>query len=183
MPACAIGIAIRPVPTPSSTTGPPDASASLDVEGDVLDDARAPRVVEPGDRVVARSSGLRATHTNSLRSSSNGRRSNQPYSASTSSPATSIRPSHSDCVTHQSESVGAGVERDVDAVVGRRVVDVWRTPSLLERLAVELRGDRGSKTNAFHAKRPPGRSAAATRSKTRRLSSQVGRWSSERNGQ
>ena len=37
-PASAIGTAIRPVPTASSTTGPPAASASLDVELDILDD-------------------------------------------------------------------------------------------------------------------------------------------------
>ena len=41
----------------------------------------------------------------------------------------------------------------------------------------------GSNTKAFHANRPPGRSALATRSKTRRRSAQVGRWRSARNGQ
>ena len=41
----------------------------------------------------------------------------------------------------------------------------------------------GLKANAFQAKRPPGRSDAETRSKTRRLSAHVGRWSSDRNGQ
>ena len=40
-PPRAIGIAIRPVPTPSSTTGPARAPRLLDVERDVLDDARA----------------------------------------------------------------------------------------------------------------------------------------------
>ena len=39
-----------------------------------------------------------------------------------------------------------------------------------------------SNANAFQAKRPPGRRAAATRSKTRRRSAHVGRWRSERNG-
>ena len=49
------------------------------VEGDVLGDAPAPRVVEPRDRVVkARHAGLRATHTCSSLRSSYGRRSNQP---------------------------------------------------------------------------------------------------------
>ena len=51
----------------------------VDVEPDVLDDAATPGVVQPRDRVVRRRyAGLRTTHTNSLLSSSNGRRSNQP---------------------------------------------------------------------------------------------------------
>ena len=50
-----------------------------DVERHVLGHAQRPRVVELGDRVVdACPYGFRATHTNSLLSSSNGRLSNQP---------------------------------------------------------------------------------------------------------
>ncbi len=49
---------MRPVPTPSSTTVPPGCERFLDVERDVLDDARAPRVVEPRDRVVVAHAGL-----------------------------------------------------------------------------------------------------------------------------
>ena len=45
----------------------------VDVERDVLDDARAPRVVEARDRVVGAQAGLRATQTNSSDSSVNGR--------------------------------------------------------------------------------------------------------------
>ena len=45
-PRCAIGTAMRPIPTASSTTGPLDAPRLVDVEGDVLDDRRAPRVVD-----------------------------------------------------------------------------------------------------------------------------------------
>ena len=37
MPASAVGTATRPDPTPSSSTGPPDAHRQVDVEGDVLD--------------------------------------------------------------------------------------------------------------------------------------------------
>ena len=51
-PAAAIGTAIRPVPTPSSSTGPPRAHGFLDVERHVLDHAPRPRVVDPGDLVV-----------------------------------------------------------------------------------------------------------------------------------
>ena len=53
---------MRPVPTPSSTTGAAGRERLVDVERDVLDDARAPRVVEPRDRVVG-AHGFRATQT------------------------------------------------------------------------------------------------------------------------
>ena len=51
----------------------------VDVEGDVLDDARAPRVVEPRDRVVRSAQGACAPRrrTRATRRS-NGSRSNQP---------------------------------------------------------------------------------------------------------
>ena len=65
--ASAIGTAIRPVPTPSSTTGPPRLARLLDVEGDVLGDAAAPRVVELGDRVVG------ARHEHPMIRSADGR--------------------------------------------------------------------------------------------------------------
>ena len=42
------------VPTPSSSTGPPERTRLVDVERDVLDDAPRPRVVEARDLVVGR---------------------------------------------------------------------------------------------------------------------------------
>ncbi len=52
MPAAATGTAIRPVPTPSSSTGPPVRSGLGDVERHVLGDAHRPRVVHARDGVV-----------------------------------------------------------------------------------------------------------------------------------
>ena len=52
IPLAAIGTAIRPVPTPSSSTGPPERTRLVDVERHVLDDAARPRVVEARDLVV-----------------------------------------------------------------------------------------------------------------------------------
>ena len=60
-PACAIGTAMRPEPTASSTTGPSQPQRLVDVERDVLDDRGAPRVVDPGDRVVERHDGQSRT--------------------------------------------------------------------------------------------------------------------------
>jgi SAM-dependent methyltransferase len=59
---------------------------------------------------------------------------------------------------------------------GRLVFDVFR-PS-----QEDVDATRWSNANALNAKRPPGRSEAATRSKTRRFSCQPRRWRSERNG-
>src|SRR5262249_23125087 len=161
----------------------------LHVEGDVLDHPAAPRVVEPRDRVVgAAGYGFLVTHTNSRLSSSNGRRSNQPYRASTSSPATSTSPSHSDRATHQSD-IGPRGSRPgcpMYAVTSIRLSDGTysvndQMPSPCEDACPCASAARnGSNTNAFQANRPPGRRAAATRSNTRRRSRQVGRWRSER---
>ena len=76
--AVATGIATRPVPTPSSTTGPP-ACAPHHVEADVFRDAPAPLVVEPRDRRrTPMLGGLPRHPTNSRLSASNGRPSNHP---------------------------------------------------------------------------------------------------------
>ena len=52
MPSAAIGTAMRPVPTPSSTHRAARPACLLEVERHVLDDARAPRVVQLRYRVV-----------------------------------------------------------------------------------------------------------------------------------
>ena len=91
----------------------------IDVERDVFRDRAAPRVVERRDLVVLSHAGFRATQTNSRLSPSNGRRSNQPYSASVSRPDTSSRPSHLERDQARSRLI---CERDVDSVVGRCVL-------------------------------------------------------------
>ena len=50
----------------------------------------------------------------------------------------------------------------------------WRIPAWTSHFPSFSAAMRGLKTNAFQTKRPPGASAAATRSKTRRLSLHVG---------
>jgi hypothetical protein len=54
---------------------------------------------------------------------------------------------------------------------------------LLLMLAVQARSDPVVEREAFQANQPPGLSEAATRSKTRRRSGQVGRCNSARAGQ
>ena len=112
----------------------------VDVEADVLRNRPAPRVVERRDPVVLGHDGFLATQTNSRLSSSNGRRSNQPYSASVWSPETSRRPSHSLRVTHKRDAA-ARVEDDFDSVVTREVTIPIGDPADRVELAVELHGD------------------------------------------
>src|SRR5262249_47762957 len=166
-------------PDPELDDRPARLTRLGDVEPDVLDDAPAPGVVELGDRVVRARlhAGFLATQTNSPLSSSNGVRSKSPYSASTSSPDTSTRPSHSLFVTHQSETLPP-----VSSVMSSRLSPgKWSTrcrmPCCTSHTPSFAAAIRGSKTNEFQTNRPPGASAAATRSKTRRLSLQVGRCS------
>ena len=71
------GTAIRPVPHAELDDRAAGRARLLDVELDVLGDARAPRVVDPRDRVVV-TTGLRTTQTNSFAVSSNGCRSKPP---------------------------------------------------------------------------------------------------------
>ena len=161
----AIGTAIRPVPTPSSTTGPPGFLRLVDVEVDVLGDAAGStgrRARRWGRR---RSRGLRATNTNSRLSSPNGspleaaveRLELEPGDVEQPLPLVLRRPPERDRPPV--------VVRDVDPVVGRRRSRIvcgtgssWRLPSSI--IAISW-----SNAKAFHAKRPPGFSAAATRSK------------------
>src|SRR5207247_607280 len=96
-----------PGPDPELDDRPAGPLCLAHVERDVLGDADAPRVVDAGDRVVrARAqSGRRGTHPYPRDWSSKGARSKSPYRASTSSPETSISPSHSFFVAHHSEEV------------------------------------------------------------------------------
>src|SRR5215213_4401158 len=178
---CRGGHRDAPGPDPELDHGPSGLARQVDVELDVLDDADRPRVVQARDRVV-RAHGLRATNTYSRDSSVNGSRAKPPYSASTSRPATSTRPSHSFFVAHQSEissPESSVMSMRLSPTAYRSVCGTGagsRCPS--SRIAIAW-----SNANAFHAKRPPGRSDTATRSNTRRRSLHVGRWRSDLAGQ
>src|SRR6478609_3117193 len=157
-----------PGPDPELDHGPARLTRLRDVEADVLDDAPTPWVVELRDRVVRARlhAGLLATQTNSPLDSSNAVRSKSPYSASTSSPETSISPSHSLFVTHQSDVLPPD-----SSVMSRRLSagtwsTRWRIPCCTSQTPSFAAAMRALKTNEFQTKRPPGASAAATRSNT-----------------
>ena len=100
---------------------------------------------------------MRTTQTNSFADSSNGSRPKPPYRASTSKPATSIRPSHSDRFSHQSE-----IASPLSSVMSIRLSCLdwstrWRMPFCSCHSPSMRAAIFGSKTKKFQAKRPPGR--------------------------
>ena len=164
----------------------------------LVDDATQWRAIgSPGalDEWSARTAhaGFRATQMNSRSSLPSGRRSKSPYERLDLEPRDLDQAFPFGAVDPPQRELPLALARladpggDVDPAVGRVVLRALPDPAVLGVLTDTLSESRaaisGSKTNTFHANRPPGRSAAATSSKTRLRSCQVGMCRSARKGE